>query len=121
MDKILENQVPLKANAEQFFDNPLRKEFLTFDQIVSFFSLYGERWIRRQMAEGHLPYRTYGRDGILFYVPEVRQAILDGSLAPIKKVQDDYNSTNKNRQKVRSKSQSEGFASIQDLRRSEGS
>ena len=83
-ETVLENERQMKSDGHRLFDNLLRKEFLTFEEMAEFFQRYGSRWVRQQMAAGNLPYRTYGRDGVLFYVPEVRQAILEGRLAPIR-------------------------------------
>ena len=111
--------VPDNSNSGQLnpslFDNPLRKEFLTFDQMAEFFGL-SKKWLRQQMAAGKLPYRSYGRSGVLFYVPDVRQAILDGSLAPTSKVQHDHKTKNKIRRQVSGPCEGEGFSSIQELR-----
>lgn len=106
-----------EQNHSSLFENPLRKEFLTFDQVTEFFG-YSKQWVRQQMANGNLPYRTYGRDGVLFYIPEVRQAILDGSLAPIRRqVQNDKREKKKEWKNIRSSRGGEGFSSIQDLRK----
>jgi len=101
----------------QLFDNPLRKEFLTFDQVVAFFGRYGSKWVRQQMACGNLPYRTYGRDGILFYVPEVRQAILDGRLAPMRRNKShDQNEKKEKGNILRSSSSIQGAKTLKELR-----
>lgn len=115
VEKPLTAERAFKYAENQLFDNPLRKEFLTLPQVAKFFG-YSEKWVRQQMAEGNLLFRSYGRDGVLFYVPDVRQAILDGSLAPIRKVQNDQSKKNKIKKDVSSQSEVEGFSSIQDLR-----
>lgn len=116
--KGLENSSRLGNFSERFFDNSLRQEFLTFPQVVDFFDKYGEKWVRQQMTVGNLPYHTYGRDGVLFYIPEVRQAILDGNLAPIRRKNHDQNSIKKKRYGLRSIDQVSGTTSLEDLRKS---
>ncbi len=99
------------------FDNPLRKEFLTFQQMAAFFGRYGPKWVRQQMAGGNLPYRTYGRDGVLFYVPEVRQAILDGRLAPMRRnAKHDQSEKKEKRDNVRGNSSIQGAKTLKELR-----
>lgn len=107
----------------QLFDNPLKREFLTIDCLVNIFQKeikngkkkYGEAWIRKKMASGDLPYIAYGRDGVLFYYPHIKKALLNGCLAP-REVHYDSNHKKKIRNPIRSKSQGEGYCSIQDLR-----
>src|SRR5690606_37393882 len=112
--KPLENLTHLGNFSEQLFDNPLRKEFLTFDQIVEFFG-YSQQWVRQQMASGNLPYRSVGKSKVFFYVPEVRQAILEEALVPGRKVQNDNQSKNQERKAVQGETDGERIASIQDL------
>ena len=113
---LVEKNNQLRNELNRLFDNPLRREFLTFEQVVDFFG-YSAKWVRQQMAEGNLPYHAYGRSKFLFYISDVRQAILSGKLAPIRKVQEyDRKQKNTDRNKVSRSDQGTGGKTLEDLR-----
>ena len=114
--KSVEENNNLREKISQLFDNPLKWEFLTFEQVVDFFG-YSKKWVRQQMAEGYLPYHCYGKSGFLFYIPELRQAILSDQLAPIRrKNKNDKRHQNKKWNQISSESASERAKTLQDIR-----
>jgi hypothetical protein len=115
MKSFVEEKSAMDKSSYQLFDNPLRREFLTLEQVIDFFG-YTKKWVKRQMAEGRMPYHCYGRSKFLFYIPDIRQAILSGRLAPERKVQDDYNSKDKKRNQISRSSQSERGQTLEDIR-----
>ncbi len=116
MTKSVEENPTMYKSTIQLFDNPLKRDFVTLDQLKELFG-YKKKWFTQRMADGSLPYRQVGRHLILFYVPEVRQAILDGRLAAHRKViQDDNNRSNKKRNKISSSSEGKGWKTLEDIR-----
>ena len=63
-----------------FFDNPLAKEFLTLEELARFFG-YTKSWVMKQVADGKLTCHPVGKKVTLFYLDEVRRAILRNDLA----------------------------------------
>ncbi len=107
----------LSVHKRQLFDNPLKREFVTLDQLEELFG-YKKKWFTQRMAEGSLPYNQIGNRKILFYVPDVRQAILENKLAPnTRKVQYDRNKKNKIRSQIFSEGESAGGETLEDFRR----
>jgi hypothetical protein len=62
------------------FDNPLAREFLTLEQVARFLG-YSPAWIMQQVAEGRLVCHPVGKKRTLFYLDEIRSAILRNDLA----------------------------------------
>lgn len=82
-------------------ENPLKKDFIDLQQAQQVFSRYKPQWIISQINNGNLQAYRYGRDGILLYVPEVRQAILEHRLEPVEKEESRKNDKRKKTQKRR--------------------
>ena len=118
MLNLVEENMALDKSLPQLFDNPLQRDFITLDQMIAFFG-YGKKWFTLRMAEGSLPFQKVGKHLILFYVPAVRQAILENRLAPnTRKVREyDRDKKNKIRSKIFSTSESPGRQTLEDLRR----
>lgn len=116
----------LGQKQSQLFDNQLVREFISLDGLKAFLALFDKnrrepstKWCKQQMILGNLPYSQIGKGKFAYYIPHVRQAILENRLAPnTRKVQShDRNTKNKVRNQISSSGESAGAETLEDFRR----
>lgn len=106
----------IMPDSEQFFDNPLRQEFLPLREVAEFLN-HSESWVLQKTIEGILPCYHVGKNQHFFYVEDLRNAILGNLLALPRR----YYAEDKTKEKVRtvrdrSMGQGEWEETLQDIR-----
>lgn len=101
----------------RFFDNPLNEDFLHLDTLAQFLRR-SERWVMTRAVEGRLHAYPIAKGLYLFYVPEVRAAILAGLLAPnTQEIPNDKKTKKQGRENpVPSQRKSQRLPNLSDLR-----
>jgi hypothetical protein len=97
------------------FDNPLQREFLTLEAVASFLD-HTPEWVIHKVNEGILPCYQVGKTQRFFHVEDIRNAILQNSLALQGGAYDQKDEKKGRPTHIRGKGQKERSHSLQELR-----
>jgi len=99
------------------FDNPLLKEFIHKESLAKVLGV-SKKWIGLKQSEGLLRGYQLTKTVTLFYIPEVREAILAGLLAPVRRESHDNQKTKNQgwKSEIPGSNQNRRKPNLQDLR-----
>ena len=99
----------------EFFENPLRREFLPLEEVANFFN-HSQEWVIDKVNEGILPCYHVGKTQRFFYVADIRNAILQNSLVLQRGTYDQKEEKQKRNNEIRSQGEEEWTDTLQKIR-----
>lgn len=109
------NGITSREQPSPLFDNPLRREFLPLEEVARFLG-HAEAWVLHRVNEGILPCYQVGKTQRFFHVADIRDAILQNTLALQGGNHDQKDYKKRGKDHLRGTDQEEWPDSLQELR-----